>query len=206
MARKGYEESFTATAFLGAGGTRQVSASSFGMDALGGGAAGVPAVALAREASFGFDAASLPAVGAFPASAAGTPATGMPFAAVGAGGVALVPYAAGRATSAAAGVAAAAAAAAAAAGGLGGGLTPGAGGVAGSGGIDGVPPVGMVEEDGGTFCVCGRGSFGEMIGCDNDSCERQWFHLACVGLRAAPSGKWFCPDCRQKKAQAKGRR
>jgi hypothetical protein len=34
-----------------------------------------------------------------------------------------------------------------------------------------------------------------MIGCDNDDCRIQWFHLACVGLKRAPSGSWYCNEC-----------
>jgi hypothetical protein len=26
-------------------------------------------------------------------------------------------------------------------------------------------------------------------------CATQWFHFVCVGLNAAPKGKWFCPSC-----------
>jgi len=29
-------------------------------------------------------------------------------------------------------------------------------------------------------------SYGEMVGCDADGCEREWFHLECVGLKVAP--------------------
>jgi len=36
------------------------------------------------------------------------------------------------------------------------------------------------------YCICNQVSFGEMVGCDNDSCVREWFHLGCVGLRTAP--------------------
>uniref|UniRef100_A0A0R3PRD3 PHD-type domain-containing protein n=1 Tax=Angiostrongylus costaricensis TaxID=334426 RepID=A0A0R3PRD3_ANGCS len=39
-------------------------------------------------------------------------------------------------------------------------------------------------------------SFGEMIGCDNDKCEIEWFHFECIGLTTKPKGKWFCPNCR----------
>jgi hypothetical protein len=38
-------------------------------------------------------------------------------------------------------------------------------------------------------------SFGEMIACDNEECEVEWFHYACVGLNGPPKGKWFCPNC-----------
>jgi hypothetical protein len=55
-----------------------------------------------------------------------------------------------------------------------------------------IPPQ-PVEE---LYCYCNRISFGEMIGCDSESCEREWFHLGCVGLTKPPGGKWFCEDCR----------
>lgn len=44
------------------------------------------------------------------------------------------------------------------------------------------------------YCICNQVSFGEMVGCDNDSCVREWFHLGCVGLRTAPkeNGKCSC--------------
>lgn len=47
------------------------------------------------------------------------------------------------------------------------------------------------------YCICKNVSFGEMVGCDNDDCPIEWFHLACVGLEAPPADdeKWFCPLC-----------
>ena len=36
------------------------------------------------------------------------------------------------------------------------------------------------------YCYCGRGSFGEMIACDNEDCTMEWFHLECTGLRSVP--------------------
>ncbi|VDN59393.1 unnamed protein product [Dracunculus medinensis] len=39
-------------------------------------------------------------------------------------------------------------------------------------------------------------SFGEMIGCDNEKCEIEWFHFECVDLKVKPKGKWYCPQCR----------
>ncbi|KAG5972586.1 hypothetical protein E4U58_006401 [Claviceps cyperi] len=50
------------------------------------------------------------------------------------------------------------------------------------------------------YCLCNRVSFGTMIQCDNlDHCEREWFHLECVGLEDIPARttKWYCPDCRK---------
>lgn len=51
------------------------------------------------------------------------------------------------------------------------------------------------------YCVCGDVSWGTMIACDNeDQCEKEWFHLSCVGLDDLPPRrtKWYCPDCRKK--------
>lgn len=46
------------------------------------------------------------------------------------------------------------------------------------------------------YCFCRRVYFGDMIGCDNDDCEIEWFHFECVGLTAQPAGKWYCPECK----------
>ncbi|KAF8906039.1 hypothetical protein CPB84DRAFT_1770903 [Gymnopilus junonius] len=46
------------------------------------------------------------------------------------------------------------------------------------------------------YCYCNRVSFGDMIACDNETCEREWFHLGCVGLTEVPEGEWYCEDCR----------
>lgn len=39
------------------------------------------------------------------------------------------------------------------------------------------------------FCYCNGVSYGEMIGCDNPTCTRQWFHYACVGITKEPNKK-----------------
>ena len=55
-----------------------------------------------------------------------------------------------------------------------------------------------ISEDEEAYCVCGKPSSGEMIGCDNDDCKRQWFHFKCVGITKAPkSKKWYCDDCQK---------
>lgn len=33
-----------------------------------------------------------------------------------------------------------------------------------------------------------------MIKCDNPSCEKEWFHFHCVGLKKQPKGVWFCSE------------
>ena len=46
------------------------------------------------------------------------------------------------------------------------------------------------------YCYCQQGKHGKMIGCDNDSCAYQWFHMECLKLKSFPkSSKWYCPDC-----------
>jgi len=47
------------------------------------------------------------------------------------------------------------------------------------------------------YCYCDRGSYGEMIACDNEACPREWFHLGCTGLGEPPEEeeKWYCREC-----------
>ncbi|EPY53392.1 ING family Png1 [Schizosaccharomyces cryophilus OY26] len=54
------------------------------------------------------------------------------------------------------------------------------------------------EEDNEKYCFCQQGSYGQMVACDNEDCEREWFHMECVGLRAPPEGTWYCEACREK--------
>ncbi|KAI1126679.1 hypothetical protein F5Y10DRAFT_207029 [Nemania abortiva] len=57
----------------------------------------------------------------------------------------------------------------------------------------------VVDPDEPRYCLCNRVSFGTMIQCDNvDNCEKEWFHLECVGLSEIPARttKWYCPQCR----------
>jgi len=53
-----------------------------------------------------------------------------------------------------------------------------------------------VDPDEPTYCLCEQVSYGEMIGCDNNDCDIEWFHFNCVGLTSKPKGKWYCPNCR----------
>ena len=44
---------------------------------------------------------------------------------------------------------------------------------------------------------------GQMVGCDDDDCPYQWFHLDCLKLKAFPKSKtWYCPEC-QKRCRGK---
>eukprot|EP00455_Lapot_gusevi_P051303 TRINITY_DN7611_c0_g1_i2.p1 TRINITY_DN7611_c0_g1~~TRINITY_DN7611_c0_g1_i2.p1 ORF type:complete len:191 (+),score=39.46 TRINITY_DN7611_c0_g1_i2:49-621(+) len=57
-------------------------------------------------------------------------------------------------------------------------------------------PVEEAQPEEELICYCKRPCFGEMVGCDNQSCAIEWFHFGCVGLKAKPKGKWYCQDCR----------
>lgn len=48
------------------------------------------------------------------------------------------------------------------------------------------------------YCYCSSLSYGEMIGCENTYCEKQWFHMDCVDDRPPSSDAvWHCKDCRK---------
>ncbi|RWS15663.1 inhibitor of growth protein 1-like protein [Dinothrombium tinctorium] len=53
-----------------------------------------------------------------------------------------------------------------------------------------------IDPDEPTYCLCEQVSFGEMICCDNDACQIEWFHFSCVALTTKPKGRWYCPNCR----------
>lgn len=53
-----------------------------------------------------------------------------------------------------------------------------------------------VEDDEPLYCYCQQVSYGEMVGCDGEHCEREWFHLPCTGLKELPKGEWYCDDCK----------
>ncbi|CCF57854.1 hypothetical protein KAFR_0D02070 [Kazachstania africana CBS 2517] len=48
------------------------------------------------------------------------------------------------------------------------------------------------------YCYCNQIAYGEMVGCDGESCELEWFHLPCIGLTTLPKGKWYCDECKKK--------
>ncbi|KAJ7116833.1 hypothetical protein C8R43DRAFT_960857 [Mycena crocata] len=55
------------------------------------------------------------------------------------------------------------------------------------------------DGDNRPYCFCQRVSFGQMIACDDSSCQWEWFHIACIGLTTPPDGRWFCEACRTKR-------
>ena len=46
------------------------------------------------------------------------------------------------------------------------------------------------------YCICKKDRPGRMIACDNPSCKVEWFHYACVNIKRAPKGAWYCTDCK----------
>lgn len=52
------------------------------------------------------------------------------------------------------------------------------------------------------YCICRKPAYGDMVGCDNDDCPVEWYHLGCMGLKEAPKGTWYCPTCRPTKGAA----
>ncbi|KAI9454874.1 hypothetical protein BJY52DRAFT_1188672 [Lactarius psammicola] len=64
-------------------------------------------------------------------------------------------------------------------------------------GVDGGGAV-AVTGGGGVAGNGAWGSYGDMVACDDNECEREWFHLGCIGLDVAPEGVWFCEACRVK--------
>lgn len=56
----------------------------------------------------------------------------------------------------------------------------------------------LYHRDETKYCICRQISYGEMVACDNEECEYEWFHYDCVGVSQPPKGKWYCPDCSRK--------
>lgn len=69
-----------------------------------------------------------------------------------------------------------------------------------------LPRMAVQNEDEPTYCYCNQVSYGEMVACDGEDCEREWFHLACVNLSAPPKGSWFCDVCKKVAGATKRRR
>ncbi|KAK9460239.1 inhibitor of growth proteins N-terminal histone-binding-domain-containing protein [Lipomyces oligophaga] len=59
------------------------------------------------------------------------------------------------------------------------------------------------NNDSALYCFCQQVSYGDMVACDNPDCRYEWFHYGCVGLKAPPSGVWYCSQQCQEKVQSK---
>jgi len=62
------------------------------------------------------------------------------------------------------------------------------------------------NNDSALYCFCQQVSYGDMIACDNSECKFEWFHYGCVGLKAPPSGLWYCSVACEQVAQTKKNR
>ncbi|XP_041371313.1 uncharacterized protein LOC121384798 [Gigantopelta aegis] len=51
--------------------------------------------------------------------------------------------------------------------------------------------------DNRVYCFCNSTNDLLMIGCDEPTCQVQWYHLDCVKLKRIPKGDWFCKTCRK---------
>lgn len=56
----------------------------------------------------------------------------------------------------------------------------------------------LYQRDETKYCLCREISYGEMVACDNNECEYEWFHYDCVKITQPPKGKWYCPNCIRK--------
>lgn len=61
---------------------------------------------------------------------------------------------------------------------------------------NGMAIIGKKKELEPVYCTCRNIAHGDMISCDNEKCNIEWFHFACVGLTKLPKGDWFCKVCK----------
>jgi inhibitor of growth protein 3 len=54
------------------------------------------------------------------------------------------------------------------------------------------------QDDDKRYCYCNERSYGEMVACENEHCQYEWFHVQCLGLKKSPDDEvWWCPTCRE---------
>lgn len=65
------------------------------------------------------------------------------------------------------------------------------------GAVGGASPGRGADKGEPKYCLCRSDAHGTMVGCDHEECEKEWFHLHCVGLDKMPEEgvKWYCPEC-----------
>ena len=51
------------------------------------------------------------------------------------------------------------------------------------------------EAENKIYCTCMNKARGNMIRCNNETCEIGWYHFKCVGLLKAPKQTWTCSRC-----------
>lgn len=63
----------------------------------------------------------------------------------------------------------------------------------------GAPIEQLIDPNEPVYCFCKRIAFGDMIACDNEDCDVEWFHYPCVNLTRKPRNSWICPTCAYKR-------
>ncbi len=63
----------------------------------------------------------------------------------------------------------------------------------------GAPIEPVIDPNEPVYCFCKRIAFGDMIACDNEDCDVEWFHYPCVNLTRKPRNSWICPTCAYKR-------
>ena len=48
------------------------------------------------------------------------------------------------------------------------------------------------------YCIYRKPCFEPTIACDAEHCDIEWYHYACVNIKIAPKGSWFCENCTTK--------
>ncbi|ORX34705.1 hypothetical protein BD324DRAFT_634571 [Kockovaella imperatae] len=56
------------------------------------------------------------------------------------------------------------------------------------------------------YCTCRQISYGEMIACDDEECEVEWYHIHCLGFDKPPEGNWICPQCVERRKKNPGKK
>lgn len=60
-----------------------------------------------------------------------------------------------------------------------------------------------VDENSLRYCICNSEPFGEMVECDDQFCEVEWFHTTCVKVKTSKhdetSREWYCPSCTKRR-------
>lgn len=57
----------------------------------------------------------------------------------------------------------------------------------------------LVDPSEPVYCICRQVAFGDMVQCDDEECEIEWFHYPCVNIFKTPKNKWLCPTCTAKR-------
>jgi inhibitor of growth protein 4 len=57
----------------------------------------------------------------------------------------------------------------------------------------------LIDPSEPVYCICRQVAYGDMVQCDDEECEIEWFHYPCVNIFKTPKNKWLCPTCTAKR-------